>query len=203
MRTWYSALFTAFLALAAWIAPATDAIGESAGATLPVRLQNDAAVAPDVVVRVQAEVARLFDVIGVHVEWMTNIPEGADCLRVVSLTRWEPAARTGQASLAFTPVGPEKAGCRAYVFVGRVERACVKFKTSIYNLMAASIAHELGHMLLPLGSHAKHGLMEPEWDVNHFRSASAGFLLFSPEVGTQIRARLIEDVRVAAFRRPE
>ena len=58
-------------------------------------------------------------------------------------------------------------------------------------------------MLLPRGSHASHGLMEPEWDVNNFRSASAGFLVFSAEVGTQIRARLIEDVRTAAARTPD
>jgi hypothetical protein len=203
MRPLYSALLTSFLALAAWIAPVTDAIGQPTGATLLVRLQNDAAVTPDVVAKAQAEVGRLFGLIGVHVEWITDVPQHAECLRVVSLTTWEPGSRARQSALGFTPVGPERAGCRAYVFVRRMERACVKFKSSIYNLLAASIAHELGHMLLPLGSHDNRGLMEPDWDANHFRSASAGLLLFSAETATRIRARLIEEVRLIADRTPE
>ena len=113
MRTPFSSLFTTLFALAVWIAPAADAIGQPTGAALLVRLQNDAAVAPDVVVKVKAEVGRLFDLIGVRVEWIAGIPEGSDCPRVVSLTRWEPSRTTQHASLAFTLVGPEKAGCRA------------------------------------------------------------------------------------------
>src|ERR1044072_9200754 len=138
MRTPCLSLLTTFFALATWIAPPADAPGQPTGATLLARLQNDGAVAPDVVVRVQAEVARLFGLIGVRVEWIMDNPKGTDCPRVVSLTRWEPGARTREAAHGFRPAGPEKTGCRAYVFVSRVERACAKFKTSIYNLLAAS-----------------------------------------------------------------
>jgi hypothetical protein len=88
-------------------------------------------------------------------------------------------------------------------YVSRVERTCAKLKVSIYNVLAVAIAHELAHMLLPTGWHAKQGLMQPFWDAAHFRSASAGLLLFSVETGTQIRRGLIQEVSVAAARQPD
>ena len=44
-------------------------------------------------------------------------------------------------------------------------------------VLATAIAHELGHMLLPDGKHARAGLMRPLWDGNDFRLAGAGLLV--------------------------
>ena len=45
-------------------------------------------------------------------------------------------------------------------------------------------------VLLPDDSHAKHGLMEANWDSGHFRLASAGLLHFSQETAALIRQGL-------------
>jgi hypothetical protein len=68
--------------------------------------------------------------------------------------------------------------------------------------LAVAIAHELGHMLLPDGRHAKHGLMTAPWDSSHFRSAAAGLLLFSPESARLIQQALLEPLNGAGKPQP-
>ncbi len=53
-----------------------------------------------------------------------------------------------------------------------------------------AIAHEIGHMLLPDGKHAKSGFMAAPWNPSHFRSAAAGLLLFSEASAELIRREL-------------
>jgi hypothetical protein len=77
------------------------------------------------------------------------------------------------------------------VFWSRVERASSSFTASLDRVLAVAIAHEIGHMLLPDGKHAKSGLMAAPWDPSHFRSASAGLLLFS-EASAELIPREVE-----------
>ena len=169
--------------------------------TVLVLLQNDARVASDVAGRAQAEVTRLCDLMGVKVAWVTEIPEPGRRARVVSLVTWEPVDRAiPESVLGLTYADRGRRGYMAYVFWRRVERASLKFTASLPNLLAVAIAHELGHMLLPDGSHAKQGLMETPWNSAHFRSASAGLLHFSTETGALIRRGLTEEVTVAQGR---
>jgi hypothetical protein len=64
---------------------------------------------------------------------------------------------------------------------------------------AVAIAHEIGHMLLPDGKHAKSGLMAAPWDPSHFRSASAGLLLLSEASAELIRRELERTDTLAAL----
>lgn len=158
--------------------------------TLPVMLQNDANVDPDLAGKAQLEVTRLFDLIDVALMWVTEVPAAGTRLRVVSVTTWEPPERIPASVLGYTQVAPGKRGTRAYVFWSRVERASLSFTASLDKVLAVAIAHELGHMLLPDGKHAKSGLMAAPWDPSHFRSASAGLLLFSEASAELIRREL-------------
>jgi hypothetical protein len=83
------------------------------------------------------------------------------------------------------------------VFWRRVERASQKFSASLYHVLAISIAHELGHTILPKESHAARGLMEANWNSAHFRSASAGLLHFSSETAALIRREVNTEITVA------
>ena len=150
-------------------------------------LQNDANAPAYLVDRATIEAARLFSLIDIDVVWVTEVPAAAR-LRVVSLTTWEPDDRKVETSvLGYTQVAEGKRGIRAYVFWRRVERASQKFTASLDKVLAIAIAHELGHMLLPNGKHAKTGLMQAPWDANHFRAASAGLLAFSTDSTILIR----------------
>ncbi len=163
-------------------------------------LQNEANVPSELVAMAQAEVARLFDDIGVSIAWVVEVPTSGEPLRVVSLTNWEPSAHIDASVLGYTQVAPGKRGLRAYVFWRRVEDASRKFTAGVDKILAIAIAHELGHMLLPDGKHAKTGLMQAPWDANHFRSAAAGLLLFSRETAQTIRWELADRVTARAIK---
>ncbi len=191
----FSALSSAFLTIAALTClPAVTSAQPNRPAVL-VMLQNEANAPSDLVERAKGEVARLFRLIEVEIAWATDVPEPGTRLRVVSITTWEPPDQKVQPSvLGYTQIAPGKRGIRGYVFWRRVERASHTFTASLDNVLAVAIAHELGHMLLPDGKHAKKGLMAAPWDASHFRSASAGLLDFSRDSATLI-AREIEKER--------
>ena len=166
--------------------------------TLLVMLQNDAHVDSDLAAKAQSEVARLFDAIDVDLVWVTEVPAAGIRLRVISLTTWEPPDKIPASVLGYTQVAPGKRGTRAYVFWSRVERASFSFTASLDKVLAVAIAHEIGHMLLPDGKHAKSGLMAAPWDPSHFRSASAGLLGFSQDSSALIR-REVDKERAATL----
>jgi hypothetical protein len=181
-----------------------DISGQPVQPKVLVMLQNPARAPADVVARAQAEVARLYALIGVEITWVTAVPEAGTRLRVVSLTTWEPKEDKIPATvLGYTQAGLEKRGIRAYVFWGRVERASLTFTASLHQVLAIAVAHEIGHMLLPDDSHAKSGLMQAPWNSGHFRSASAGLLHFAPDSAKLIRQGLIDQVTISVTRPPD
>jgi hypothetical protein len=136
------------------------------------------------------EVIRLYDLIGIEVIWVAEVPDPARRLRVVCLITHDGRpheVKTADSVLGYTLVPHGGRGIRAYVFWWRVERASQKFTTSLDKVLAIAIAHELGHMLLPDGKHAKAGLMGASWDASQFRSAAAGLLAFSSDSAGLIR----------------
>ena len=196
MRLRQSRLVTAVLALTAWVGLAPSGHAQPASPSVVVMLRNDAGVPANVVARAEAEVVRLYGLIGVDVDWVSDTPQNCDRLRVVSLVAQEPPENTRSESVLgltyFTPEGSH----RSDVFVRHVERAGRDFTTPVSTLLAVVMAHELGHTLMPKGSHSKAGLMAGTWAANDFRSASAGLLHFSPESAAIIRRGLIEDTEL-------
>ena len=196
MTTRFASGFSLFLSISACVGLPANAGAQPISPPVLVLLQNDAGVAPAVVARAQAEVVRLYGLIGVEITWVTKVPEYGTRLRIVCLVAWEPADRP-ESVLGLTNTGPGGRGILAYVFWRRVERASQKFTAAQDNLLGVVIAHELGHMLLPNQSHAKRGLMQDAWNSGHLRAASAGLLLFADESGDLIRRALIADASVA------
>ena len=88
----------------------------------------------------------------------------------------------------------------AYVFYDRVERyARTSLNVSrdpetddLYSviLLAHTMAHEVGHLLLPYG-HSATGLMRAEWDAKDMRLAVEQRLNFTPEQAEVIRGRIV------------
>ena len=188
----FSALSSAFLTITAltWL-PAVAA-AQPARSPVQVMLQNEANVPSELVERARGEVTRLFALIDIEIRWVTDVPAPGTRLRTVSLTKWEPPDKPSV--LGYTQTAPEKRGVRGYVFWRRVERASLAFTARLDHVLAVAIAHELGHMLLPDGKHAKGGLMAGPWDPGHFRAASAGLLAFSPDSATLIRREMAKEV---------
>ena len=200
----HSRLATALVAVTVWVGLAASGDAQRASPRVVVMLQNDAGVHAHVVATAQAEVTRLYRLIGVEIDWVSRAPQNCERLRVVSLALWAPAETKQSASvLGLTYVTPERSRNRVDVFVERVERASRRFSTPVPVLLAVVMAHELGHTLTPTGSHSRTGLMAATLDENQFRLAAVGQLHFSPESATVIRWWLTEELGAAAMRKPD
>jgi hypothetical protein len=57
------------------------------------------------------------------------------------------------------------------------------------------MAHEIGHVTLPRGSHTKAGLMKSDWDVRDLGRADLLKLQFSEQQADQIRSTIESESR--------
>lgn len=204
MRTQFSS-FSSLLLTVAFLACAPSAsLGQTDRPAVAVMLQNDAGAPAGVVDHARVEATRLFALIGVELRWLDHVPPSGGRFRTISVTNWEPSdQKIATSVLGYTQTAEGKRGIRAYVFWRRVERASQTFTASLDKVLAIAMAHELGHMLLPAGRHAKDGLMRAPWDANHFRSASAGLLLFCDDSANRIRRQAdVEHAAINASRGP-
>jgi hypothetical protein len=194
-----SAIFVTVFSVAAITHMPATARADPGAPVVVAMLQNDAAVPTDVAARAKDEVRRLFALIDVEIAWVSDVPRDGTSLRVVTLLRGEPLKKKiPPNALGYTASAGTVRGIRGYVVWSRVEQVAQEFAVGLDRVLAAAIAHELGHMLLPDGSHARRGLMQAPWDRELVRSASTGMLLFSAESGDLIRRGLLQPATAQA-----
>jgi hypothetical protein len=92
--------------------------------------------------------------------------------------------------LALRPAN--SSGRLAYVFYDRVEPLAKMHQMTDASLLGVAIAHEIGHLLLPDGSHSPSGLMQGQWDNRQFLLARQGLLRFTAQQAELIRAHLMD-----------
>jgi hypothetical protein len=164
--------------------------------TLVLQWRDVAGVPRPTIHQAQAELVRLYEGIGVHVEWdepdrsddrrpgdrrtmwVIILPEETGTLRDVADPVMGAALTTPQG----TPV--------VYAYYRRVEEEARRFGASDSAVLACVIAHELGHLMLPWRAHAPNGLMSGRWRRDAFLSAEQGRLRYLPKEAALIRARL-------------
>jgi hypothetical protein len=161
------------------------AAAQQVGRQVRVAVQNELAP-PQLLGQAQSQVTRLFSLIDVDVIWVTEPLEETRGVRVVKITNWEPTDRGISTDALGITYSGDRGTRRAYVIWSRVQRRAIRSAVGVDTMLAIAIAHEVGHMLLPPGSHGKHGLMRETWDPNDLRLAAAGLLHFSPESAVRI-----------------
>jgi hypothetical protein len=201
VRIGFSRFFQVFFVGTAVMLLPTASRAEPVRGPVFVLLQNDANVPADVASTAQAEVVRLFQLGDIEVVWVTRVPAPDIRLRVVSLVTWEPREEKLASALGLTYGDHRTRATRGYVFWRRVERASSSYTAALHNVLAVAIAHELGHMLLPDGAHAKQGIMADPWNKEHFGWASAGLLHFSRETSALMARQLKQEVSSLAAQR--
>ena len=87
-------------------------------------------------------------------------------------------------------VRTENGNALAYVFYQRVRAEAERYDVSTAQVLACTIAHELGHLLLPIRAHSPEGLMRACWSRAEFHRADHGELRFLPIDVARIRAGL-------------
>jgi hypothetical protein len=78
----------------------------------------------------------------------------------------------------------------AQVFCHRAQELAGRHQMDYGMILGHLMAHELGHLILGIGSHSRDGLMRTPWGKADLAAASRGALLFSPAEAARIRARL-------------
>ena len=169
---------------------ADDTAAYAASPRLQVMLQNLGNVPDDVLAGAGPEVARLFALAGVRIVWAQEVPTVLADFRVVVLLPDCEDPAFAAARLGYTPADTGVRGVRGYVFWCHVQATSAKFGAAVDRVLAAAIAHEVGHTLLPEGAHAHGGLMVGPWKGRQVRDASAGRLHFSLQSARLIRRSL-------------
>jgi hypothetical protein len=77
----------------------------------------------------------------------------------------------------------------AYVLFDRVGRVAAASTRSEMDVLGLVMAHELGHLLMPKGSHSIDGLMRAVWEVGDLRR-ERGHATFSQSEAQVIRQSL-------------
>ena len=161
-------------------------------ATIVAHVNNFAAIQPDDVAAAEREAARIYEAIRVRIRWVSSPePRPDPCglpLHVLLLsrdgvTKLEMSRKQALGETVFGFITRETG--RAYILTHRVIDLARRYSDDFRRLLGQTIAHEVGHLLLPAGSHADRGIMQAHLGV---RAYSASY--FTPEQGAAIRARL-------------
>jgi hypothetical protein len=150
--------------------------------------------------RAKLDVAQAYSDVGVEIAWREtrHLSTGAPPAPMRP-TRWTPGltiiilnsdmvARMAppSAALGAAPGTLDGPGRIAYVFYSRLPSTPVSEDSQILGLV---IAHELGHLLLPYGSHSETGIMRGHWVVRELRRVGLHALGFTPFQAQEIRRR--------------
>lgn len=161
-----------------------------------LQLANVGGVPASTVEYAQTEAVRLYRDIGVDLEWSRTGLAPADrasTIRIV-LMAYETGGLQQRSDTVMGAALRTTLGTGvAYVFYRRVEAEAARHSVPVASVLAAAIAHELGHLLLPDGIHGGHsrdGLMRACWNRNDFRRAEQGLLRFSAVEALRIRNRI-------------
>jgi hypothetical protein len=159
---------------------------------LAVIVNDYAGAAPDVLERAKSHVTFIYRVAGVEIDWIDRDDprlRGDEFLKsivTVSLYSAEMASRSTRRDSA---VGRATAGGRTVtVLYHRLEDVWDGRSARAAFLLGNVIAHEIGHLVLPAGTHSPIGLMMPEMNLS---KATSRPLFFTPEQGRIIRSTLL------------
>ena len=163
---------------------------DGCAATIVAHVANYAEIRSDNLAVAEREAARIYEAIRVRILWVHGPEPGPDpCgfpLRVLLLSRDMELKLIGTQALGDTVFGfiTRETG-RAYILTNRIINLARRHSDDFRRLLGQTIAHEVGHLLLPTDSHADRGIMQAHLGV---RAYSASY--FTPEQGVTIRARL-------------
>jgi hypothetical protein len=171
---------------------------------LTLRIHDYARVDAKVLLRTQRFVSDSYRSIGVRTAWAETLYPCSDqggptaCgatehatedLTINMLSaRMAERARFPKDAVGRAAVGPGGGGRVAYIMYDRVAASAIQADWDVGDFMAVVVAHEVGHLLLPIGSHSPDGLMRGHWDVNDLRQTDPRALSF-----TAGQAELIRD----------
>ena len=164
---------------------------------LTVKVRNDANIPSDLLALAETAVTAIYAKAGIDATFV----EGPADFAVVLLSS-QTADKMHQIpdAVGFAPGSETARGHIAYVLQPRVDTIADGYSTARWVVLAAAMAHEVGHLLM-FNAHSKTGVMRAAWNQADFSQAVRGHLLFTPEQAAQMGARLSGDAQQLAMAR--
>jgi hypothetical protein len=160
-------------------------------AALVLHLSNFSGAPALAVHRAQDEVTRVYSAIGVSLDWHDTRDSETDrqppAIRVILLPYETGGLRQSEKAVMGSAVHTPDGSAIAYVYYRRVQAEAARYDVPTELVLACAIAHELGHLLLPMRAHAPDGLMRACWSREEFHRAGHGELTFLPAEAERIR----------------
>jgi hypothetical protein len=115
----------------------------------------------------------------------------ASCEYWVQILRQRPLHLDGD-SAGFAVLVPSRQSSDSYaaVWFPKVEDAARDFDAPIADVLAATLAHEIGHLALHSSAHSPTGLMKPRLDRKQIELMGRGELAFTPAETARLAERL-------------
>lgn len=183
MRTthaWQTALI-----LAVAVIPLPAAADEAESLRIGVHVVADAKLAADVLEDAKREAARIYEKIGIALTWHDEPSPAVITIRVVDKAMKE----AGPSAMGVAPRSRDGVSSLLFAFYSRIEAYARRHDKPIAQILGHVIAHELGHLLLPHGSHSKSGIMVAAWDRRQVEQIGRGWLSFNTDEAHSIRQR--------------
>jgi hypothetical protein len=160
--------------------------------TLTVRVRDEAHLRDRTVQDALMIAGGVYRRAGVSVRWLPG--SDADAAASDPVILLVPAAtdtgfRVGDDSLGVARGVAGMRGTEAYIFLDRVREFAERGHIDTWIVLGCAIAHELGHLLLPVNAHASDGIMRAHWDPKLI-SRAGGFLSFASGQGRLLRLRV-------------
>jgi hypothetical protein len=162
----------------------TTLCANSSRPTIRVMLRNDVNAPPQTIEAAQEAVSAVYEAAGLDVVWAGGQPIAT--LALISRNR-AARLRVRPDVIGFAINGRGRRGKMAYIFEHRVNELAARYRFDPSVVLGAVMAHELGHLLLPVVGHSDTGVMQPLFDGADFRQAHRGELLFTADQVAQIR----------------
>jgi hypothetical protein len=169
---------------------------------ITVSVYDDAGVPRDTLRRAEGQAAKIFWRAGLEVGWLDcNPTNSARCAAAFKIGRPvhlilritpNVASSTSDTAFGVAYLAADGTGRYGDVFWKRARDLQGTSKVDLALILASVMAHEMGHLLLGSNAHAISGIMQAHWEPSELRHISMGSLLFLPEQGKRMRARVTQ-----------
>ena len=143
--------------------------------------------------RAKAIASKIYERAGVTLRWIADDTTTVNrMLTVVIITSaMAPAGVAADATGVAPTPGDGSRGTTAFVFSDRVAAFAKAHRLGESDVLAAALAHEIGHLLLPPNAHAANGIMRASWRPAFFPPKAPGIDGFPPEQARLLRLRAL------------
>ncbi len=168
--------------------------------TLEVLVLDGVGVPADILQQAQDEASRIFELSGIRLVWAGGRTPNARHV-ILKIASAPPSRKSRQPGVLGLAVETNQAtGILAWLFYDRIDEHRRVLGLEAPLLLGHVMAHEMGHLLLPTGSHVQSGVMRGGWDKLQASLAKSRSLRFGPDETREIRAHLLRDSNLVAMR---